>query len=160
MGNLLHVNLLHVNLHAAYKSVTIAICDTLERAYEKYPSIPAYSDDADYRGTSVKFTYEKRKLKLHYFSKTIKGNCAVLPKRRVVEHTFSWLNHTRRLAKGLEILKWTSENMIRIALIRMTHRKMRLMFSRSAFKAGTMKSEFLSLRFRLHPCSRYLELIP
>ena len=66
-----HNHLLHVNLHAAYKSVTIAICDTLERASEKNPSIPAYSDDADYRGTFVKFTYEKRKLKLklHYFSK-------------------------------------------------------------------------------------------
>jgi putative transposase len=134
LGNLLHVNLLHVNLHAAYKSVTIAICDTLERASEKYPSIPAYSDDADYRGTSVKFTYEKRKLKLHYFSKTIKGNCAVLPKRRVVEHTFSWLNHSRRLAKSLEILKWTSENMMQIAMIRITQCKIRLMFCRQFLK--------------------------
>jgi hypothetical protein len=123
-----------VNLHAAYKSVTIVDCNTLERASEKYPSILAYSDSTDYRGTSVKFTYEKRNLTLHYFSKTIIGNCAVLLKRRVVEHTFLWLNHTRPLAKDLEILKWTSENMIQIAIIRITQCKMRLMFSRQFLK--------------------------
>ena len=80
---------------------------------------------------------------------------AVLPKRRVVERTFSWLNNFRRSAKGFLMLMWTSENMIRIAMIRMTHRKIRMMFSRSAFKAGTMKSEFLSLCFLLHLCKHY-----
>ena len=114
------------------KALPLPFAILLKEPTEKYPLIPAYSDDADYRGTSVKFTYEK--LKLHYFSKTIKGNCAVLPKRRVVEHTFSWLNHSRRLAKGLEILKWTSENMIQIAMIRITQCKIRLMFCRQFLK--------------------------
>jgi len=104
-----------------------------------------------------------RNLILHFifFSGKIKDIWAVLMKRCFFfEPTSSWLNKFCLLAKGFEILMWTSENMIRIAMIRLMHRKMRRMFIPSAFKAGTMKSELLSLRFRLHPCSRYLELIP
>lgn len=116
------------------KALPLPFAILLKEPLIKYPSILAYSDSTDYRGTSVKFTYEKRNLTLHYFSKTIIGNCAVLLKRRVVEHTFLWLNHTRPLAKDLEILKWTSENMIQIAIIRITQCKMRLMFSRQFLK--------------------------
>ncbi len=42
------------------------------------------------------------------------------PKRWVVERTFAWLNNFRRLAKDFEILPATSENMIRIAMIKLT----------------------------------------
>jgi len=79
-----------------------------------------------------------RSLNFIFSQKTIKGNCAVLPKRRVVEHTFSWLNHSRRLAKGLETLKWTSENMIQIAMIRITQCKMRMMLCQTVFNADTI----------------------
>jgi putative transposase len=58
-------NLLHVSVHAANKSDTIAACDVLERTSEKYPLILAYSGDAGYRGTAVKFTDEKLNLTLH-----------------------------------------------------------------------------------------------
>jgi putative transposase len=108
--------LLHINVHAANKSDTSAACDELERAYERYPSIQAYSRDAGYRGTSsIKFIYEKINLALHYFSEMIQDIWAVLQKRWVVECTFSWLYNFRCLAKGFEILTWTSKNMIRIA---------------------------------------------
>ena len=112
-------NLLHVSVHAANKSDTIAACDVLERASEKYPSILAYSGDAGYRGSAVKFTDEKLNLTLH-ISEKIKDTWAVLPKRWVVERTFSWLNNFRRLAKDFEILTGTVENMIRIAMIKIT----------------------------------------
>jgi putative transposase len=112
-------NLLHVSVHAANKSDTIAACDVLERASEKYPSILAYSGDAGYRGSAVKFTDEKLNLTLH-ISEKIKDTWAVLPKRWVVERTFSWLNNFRRLAKDFDILTGTAENMIRIAMIKIT----------------------------------------
>ena len=112
-------NLLHVSVHAANKSDTVAACDVLERASEKHSSILAYSG---YRGTAVKFTDEKLNLTLH-ISEKIKDPWAVLPKRWVVERTFAWLNNFRRLSKDFEILTATSENMIRIAMIKLTLEK-------------------------------------
>ncbi|WP_288624040.1 transposase [uncultured Streptococcus sp.] len=35
-------------------------------------------------------------------SEKIKGSWQIIPKRWVVERTFSWLNHSRRLAKDVE----------------------------------------------------------
>lgn len=41
----------------------------------------------------------------------------VLPKRWIVERTYSWFGHFRRLSKEYEFLPTTSENMIYIAMI-------------------------------------------
>ena len=112
-------NLLHVQVHAANISDTKAACDVFERTAEKHPSIEAYSGDAGYRGTAVTFVKEALNRTLH-ISMKIKDGWAVLPKRWVVERTFAWLNNFRRLAKDFEILPATSENMIRIAMIKLT----------------------------------------
>jgi len=53
-------------------------------------------------------------------SQKIEGKWVVLPKRRVVERTFSRLGGFRRLSKDFEILPATAENMIRIALLKTT----------------------------------------
>ena len=42
----------------------------------------------------------------------------VLPKRWVVERTFAWLGHSRRLSKDYEFLPQTSEAIIYIAMTR------------------------------------------
>ena len=112
-------NLLHVEVHAANISDTKAAGNLLARAVEKYPSIKAFSGDAGYCGTAVLFAEETLGLPLH-ISRKIKDGWAVLPKRWVVERTFSWLNNFRRLSKDYEILTATSENMIRIAMIKLT----------------------------------------
>jgi putative transposase len=44
----------------------------------------------------------------------------VLPKRWIVERTLAWLGGFRRLAKNFEILTTSAENMIRIAIIKVT----------------------------------------
>jgi transposase len=46
-----------------------------------------------------------------------------LPKRWVVERTFAWLNNFSRLSKDFEILPATTENIIRIAMIKLTFAK-------------------------------------
>jgi putative transposase len=112
-------NLLHVQVHAANTSDTIAAAYVFERTTEKYPTIEAYSGDAGYRGTAVTYVDQTLNLTLH-ISKKIKDTWAILPKRWVVERTFSWLNNFRRLAKDFEILLGTSENMIRIAMLKIT----------------------------------------
>lgn len=43
----------------------------------------------------------------------------VLPKRWIVERTFSWLNQNRRLSKDYELLPEMSEAMIQGAMIRL-----------------------------------------
>ncbi len=43
----------------------------------------------------------------------------VLPKRWIVERTFGWWNHYRRLSKDYELLPETSESMIYTVMIRL-----------------------------------------
>ena len=47
-----------------------------------------------------------------------KGVFAVLPMRWVVQRTFAWPFHYRRLSQDYEILQLTTENMLRIAMLR------------------------------------------
>ena len=112
-------NLLHISVHAANQHDTVAGGPILARTAEKHPTISAFSADAGYRGTAVKFVDEKLNLTLH-ISMKIKDQWAVLPKRWVVERTFAWLGQYRRLSKDFEILTGTAENVIRIAMLKKT----------------------------------------
>jgi putative transposase len=47
----------------------------------------------------------------------------VLPRRSVVERTFAWLNHCRRLAKDFEKSMMSATAFIQIASIRMLTRR-------------------------------------
>ena len=112
-------NLLHVSVHAANLSDTKQAGNVFERVFDKHPTIQAFSGDGGCRGTAVKFVEESLNIKLH-ISTRIKDGFAVLPKRWIVERTFAWLGNFRRLAKDVEILTATSENMIRIAMLKLT----------------------------------------
>ncbi len=47
----------------------------------------------------------------------------VLPKRWVVERTFAWLSHHRRLSKDYEVFPQTSETLIYLAMARLMLRR-------------------------------------
>ena len=111
--------LIQVVVHAANVHDTKGGCDVLRAAYDKCPSLAGFSGDAGYRGTAVNFVEETLQLKLD-ISKKIKDCFAVLPMRWVVERTFAWLGNYRRLSKDYEILTHTAENMVRIAMLRIT----------------------------------------
>lgn len=117
-------NLLHVKVHAANIHDTKAAPSILERVAEKHDTLTAFSGDAGYRGTAVAFVENTLGLELHISTK-IKDTFAVLPKRWIVERTLAWLGHFRRLAKDVEILVATAENMIRIAMLRLVLDKLR-----------------------------------
>ena len=51
----------------------------------------------------------------------------LLPKRWIVERTFAWLGHYRRLSKDDEYVTQTSETMIRVAMIHLMVRRLALM---------------------------------
>ncbi len=91
----------------------------MQAARAAHPSLVAFSADAGYRGTAVRFVRDVLQCPLH-ISKKIADVFAVLPKRWIVERTFAWLGNFRRLAKDFEILTLSAENMIRIAMIKVS----------------------------------------
>ncbi len=77
-----------VMVHAANLSDTKSACEVLERTADKGPTLQAFSADAGYGGTAVKFCTETLHKPLH-IAKKIKDVWVVLPKRWVIERTFS-----------------------------------------------------------------------
>ena len=86
---------------------------------DKYLSIEAFSADAGYRGTTAEWVDEWLNRRVDISDKPPQG-FEILPKRWIVERTVAWLRGFRRLAKDFEILTRTAENMIRIAMIKVT----------------------------------------
>ena len=107
-------HILQVTVHAANTHDTVAGCKVFEKAVQKYPSLLGVCADAGYRKKMEIFVINvlKKTIKI---SKRIVKQWSLLPKRWVVERTFSWLNHFRRLSKDYEITTSSAENFVIIA---------------------------------------------
>ena len=92
------------------------MCD---RVVEKHASVEAFYGDAAYRGTTLEFVETLLELRLDIASEPQQG-FQVIPKRWIIERTFVWLDGFRRLAKDFETRTDSAENMIRIAMIKIT----------------------------------------
>ena len=91
----------------------------LERTATKYPTVEAFCGDQGDRGTAVTVVHEHLALVLPITPRLGEG-VVVQPKRWIVDRTFAWLGHFRRLAKDVEILTGTVKNVIRIAMLKIT----------------------------------------
>ncbi len=109
-------HMLHIKVHAANTNDTIAGGEVFKEATLKYPSLLGVCGDEGYRGTFVDFVTNKLQ-KLVEISKKISQKWVILAKRWIVERTFAWLNHFRRLSKDYEISTKSSENITTIAHI-------------------------------------------
>lgn len=107
-------HILHVKVHAANTHDTVAGCGVFDEAAVKYPSLQGVCADAGYRKTFEEFVQKVLK-KTVEISARIAPGWAILAKRWVVERTFAWLNHFRRLAKDYEIGVQSAENNVMIA---------------------------------------------
>ena len=81
--------------------------------------------DGGYRGQLLDWVAEHCRCRLQVVlrSDDQKG-FAVLPHRWIVERTFAWLNHHRRLSKDYERLTTTSEALVYIVMIRLMVRRL------------------------------------
>ena len=112
-------DLLAVIVHAANRADTTEGIRVCMQVVDKYLSIEAFSADAGYRGTTAEWVDEWLNLRVDISDKPPQG-FEILPKRWIVERTVACLGGFRRLAKDFEILTRTAENMIRIAMIKVT----------------------------------------
>ena len=107
-------HLLHVQVHAANTHDTISGCEVFEEALMKYTGLQGVCADAGYRKTFENFVKTTLN-KTVEISARIAAGWAILAKRWVVERTFAWLNHFRRLGKDYEIAVKSAENNVMIA---------------------------------------------
>ena len=109
-------NIWSVHVHAANTADTVGGCDLVDKVFKEFPDVQAICADAGYRGTFVAHVRKEWDKAVH-ISEKIKDGFAVIPKRWVVERTFSWLNGNRRLSKDYEKTTSSSESQILIANI-------------------------------------------
>lgn len=104
MGNLLAVVVHAANIHDTKSGIHPA-----KQAYEKYPTINRFCGDAGYRKSFEEAVADELGLGVD-ISARIKPVFEVIPKRWVVERTFSWFNSSRRLSKDYEITVESEES--------------------------------------------------
>ena len=110
-------NLLAVVVHAANIHDTVAGILPAQQAFNTYPSIKRFCADMGYRGTFVLNVDKLLHLGVDISEKIKPHEWEKLPWRWIVERTFSWLNHYRRLSKDYEITVGSAEAMVKIAHI-------------------------------------------
>lgn len=107
-------HLLHVKVHAANIHDTVSGCRVFEEALMKYPTLKGVCADAGYRKTMKEFVENILK-KVVEISARITPSWAIFAKRWIVERTFAWLGHFRRLSKDYEITVGSAETNVMIA---------------------------------------------
>jgi len=110
MGNLLAVKVHAANIHDTKSGILAAT-----PAMGSYPSIRKFCADAGYRKTFVEALKESFKLDVDISEKIKPHEWVTLPWRWVVERTFAWLGHSRRLSKDYEIATASEEAIVMIS---------------------------------------------
>jgi putative transposase len=109
MGNLLAITVHAANIHDTKSGINPA-----KKAYEKYSTIQKFCGDDGYRKSFEEDVSKQLGLGVD-ISKRIKPEFEILPLRWLVERTFGWANHSRRLSKDYEIKIAHEESMFMIS---------------------------------------------
>ncbi|MBA4850514.1 IS5 family transposase [Emticicia sp. BO119] len=127
LGNLLAVKVHAANVHDS-KSAQLVLAKMVENSAD-FPRLKKIFADKGYRGNLLHWVKKHLKCELEivktYSKLANNGKMLVSPKRWVVERSFAWLNHYRRLSKDFERLTDNSECFIKIAFIRLFIKKLK-----------------------------------
>lgn len=105
-----------LKVHVANIHDTITSGEVFKTALVKHPSIKGCTADAGYCKTFVN-TLISIGVSVDIIEKIMPKVGAVLPIRWIVERTFGWSWHSRRLSKDFEISTNSAENMFMISHI-------------------------------------------
>ena len=115
MGLILVVMVHSANTHDS--KAAMMIISALQYRFHRLTRIVA---DGGYRGYLIEQVKDKFKWIIEIVLRKDKSSeFQVLPKRWIVERTFSWFESYRRLSKDFEFHTNTSETMIQLAMIKL-----------------------------------------
>src|SRR5271167_2317883 len=118
-------NLLAVIVHSAGIQDRVAARAVLMRLFCRFDTITKVYVDGGYTGSLIDWAKQMFGYTVEVVKRTEQHLFKVLPKRWIVEHTFAWLNWSRRLSKDYELHHTSAETIIHIAfahmLLRRTH---------------------------------------
>ena len=117
--------LLAVVVHSAGIQDRIGARAILIRLFVAFARIQTVFVDGGYTGKLLDWGKAMFGWLIQVVKRTEARTFKVLPKRWIVERSFAWLNHSRRLAKDHEILPHTAETMIQIAFIHLLLRRIK-----------------------------------
>ena len=104
-------HILHVTVHTANRYNTVDECEFFEKAVKKYLSLENICAEIGYRKTVEMFVINVLKITIEIYQRITK-KWSILTKKSVVEITFSWLNHFRRLSNYYEITTSSAKNYV------------------------------------------------
>jgi transposase len=91
----------------------------LRRARRLFPFIECIFADGGYAGKKMaRVVWRTGAWKLEVVKRSNAAGFEVLPKRWIVERTFAWISHNRRLARDFERYASTLAAFVRLAMIR------------------------------------------
>jgi putative transposase len=90
----------------------------IEKLIENWKKIIKIFADSGYRGALIKTVKNKFSIQLEIIKRNELHTFKVLPKRWIVERTFSWIDTNRRNSKNYERLNNTSVAMVHLSAIR------------------------------------------
>ena len=108
-------NLLAVIVHSAGIQDRVAARAVLMRLFCRFDTITKVYADGGYTGSLIDWAKQMFGYTVEVVKRTEQHLFQVLPKRWIVERTFSWLNWSRRLSKDYEVRHESVETMIHIA---------------------------------------------
>ena len=112
---------LAIVIHAANIADSVGAELVFNEMVDRFPRLKAILADGGYRGESVANCAKKHGWKLNVVLRP--NECPkkfiVLPKRWIVERTFSWLEKCRRLTSDFEYFANSVQAMVQIAFIRL-----------------------------------------
>ena len=91
----------------------------LVRLHCRFHAIITLFADGGYTGQLIDWCTTMFACLIQVVKRTEQHTFKVLPKRWIVERSFAWLNHSRRLSKDYETLPVSSEVWIQIAFVRL-----------------------------------------